>query len=78
MRRDCGLSRDMGRGVCVCAQKRSGIFANHQMNICGIRHEEIVYEKRLCPLCEVIAEREHADELVQELENKVDKLLGGL
>jgi len=42
------------------------------MNICGLRHEDIAYEKRLCSLCEVIAERDRADARIQELESQAE------
>lgn len=37
------------------------------MNICGEYHDEVCYEGRICPVCEVIKEKE-------ELQDEVDKL----
>ena len=41
------------------------------MTICSDNHEEIVYEGRICPLCE---ERETLEERVKELEEEIAEL----
>ena len=48
------------------------------MRMCNVGHEEIVYEGRYCPVCEVIREK-YKDERVLNgkiaiLENKVERL----
>ena len=43
------------------------------MNICEYEHDEIVYEGRHCPACELKKERDSlADELKLEKENRED------
>ena len=44
------------------------------MWLCSNNHEEICYEARKCPACEIIAERneeiEHLEELLQEIKDR--------
>jgi hypothetical protein len=45
------------------------------MTICdGGRHDDIVYEGRTCPLCELIDVRDNLEARIEELENQVDGL----
>lgn len=44
------------------------------MEVCSNGHDEIVYDSRNCPLCEMIEEKDEAEKLVEGLENKVADL----
>lgn len=41
------------------------------MDLCSNTHQEICYEGRKCPACEVVLERDKALELVQQLREEV-------
>jgi DNA repair exonuclease SbcCD ATPase subunit len=41
------------------------------MNLCSSKHDEICYEGRECPVCELI--KEHVKE-IQELNSRIDEL----
>jgi len=42
------------------------------MNICAEGHDEIVYEGRYCPFCEMKREKEGLEERVSELETELN------
>lgn len=48
------------------------------MEICSDGHEEIVYEGRKCPICELLAELNNTIEVqvnkIQELESEIEEL----
>lgn len=44
------------------------------MEICNSNHEEIVYSKGLCPLCEVLAEIEDYKQILEVKEREIERL----
>lgn len=52
------------------------------MNLCSSRHDEICYESRNCPMCEMM--ENHKDEIevledkISELNNEISDLAGQL
>ena len=42
------------------------------MNLCSDGHEDICYESRDCPLCNKIKELDAAEELVRQLDTKLE------
>ena len=41
------------------------------MNLCSNKHEEVCYESRKCPVCELAADK---DDKIAELEDKIAEL----
>jgi hypothetical protein len=44
------------------------------MNLCSDGHDEICYEGRSCPACEIIKDRDYFDEQIGVLEKEIQQL----
>lgn len=46
------------------------------LSVCGIRHEDIAYTERKCPLCELMERVDALEEEVLDKESKISELEG--
>ena len=44
------------------------------MNMCSDKHDEIVYEGRTCPLCEVLELLKHEEDEANRLSEEISKI----
>jgi len=44
------------------------------MNLCSHGHEEICFESRKCPMCELEMEKERLQERIDELKSEIEAL----
>lgn len=44
------------------------------MNLCSDNHEEICFEGRVCPACDIAKERDEAQDELAKAEKQIDEL----
>ena len=44
------------------------------MQLCSDRHEEICYEGRVCPMCDLMQEKNQCEELAIKYQTAIEKL----